>query len=116
MISLILATGSSVVALTTCVAPNSFAISSLLSSLSTAMIFVAPTSVAPWMTFSPTPPQPKTATLLPSSTFAALMTALTPVRTPQLTSAALSSGMSSRIFTIDVSCTTVYSENEETPV
>ena len=29
------------------------------------MIVVAPASRAPWITLSPTPPQPKTATLVP---------------------------------------------------
>src|SRR5437879_2073100 len=45
-----LASGSFLAAFTVCVAPNSFAILSLLSSRSTAMIFSAPASTAPWMT------------------------------------------------------------------
>src|SRR2546425_839952 len=59
-----LASGSLFPAFTVCVAPNSFAILSLLSSRSTAMIFSAPASTAPWMTLSPTPPAPKAATAL----------------------------------------------------
>ena len=50
----------------------------------------------------PTPPQPKTATVEPGSTFAVLSAAPTPVVTPQPISAARSSGMSSRIFTTRV--------------
>ena len=33
----------------------------------------APQSAAPWMTFRPTPPQPKTATVCPGRTFAVLI-------------------------------------------
>jgi hypothetical protein len=65
----------------------------LLSKISTAMMGSAPTSAAPWMQFNPTPPQPKTATLRPASTWAVLTTAPTPVSTPQPTSAACCSGI-----------------------
>ena len=37
------------------------------------MMREAPQSAAPWMTFSPTPPQPKTATVSPGRTFAVLI-------------------------------------------
>ena len=54
-----------------------------------------------------------TATVLPTSIFAVLCTAPTPVVTPQPMSAARSSGMSSRTFTIACSCTSMYSANDE---
>ena len=50
---------------------------------------------------------------MPGSTLAALNTAPTPVITPQPTSAATSSGISSSIFTIEFSCTSICSPNEE---
>jgi len=62
---------------------------------------------------SPTPPQPITATVAPGSTLAALNTAPTPVITPQPTSAARSSGISSSIFTIEFSCTSICSPNDD---
>jgi hypothetical protein len=80
------------------------------------MIVVAPARFAPWMTLSPTPPQPKTATLLPISTLAVLTTAPTPVMTPQPMSATFSSGASSRTFTIAVSWATKYWAKEDTPM
>ena len=43
----------------------------------------APTSRQPWMTFSPMPPSPNTATVDPGSTRAVLITAPMPVVTPQ---------------------------------
>jgi hypothetical protein len=66
------------------------------------------------MTFSPTPPAPKTATDAPSSTRAVFRTAPTPVITPQPTRQALSSGASGRIFTHAVSGTTVCSAKDPT--
>ena len=78
------------------------------------MIFSAPASTAPWMTLSPTPPAPNTATDAPGSTFAVLMTAPTPVITPQPTRQALSSGASLRIFTHPVSGMTVSSAKDPT--
>ena len=51
--------------------------------MSTPMIMSAPASRSPWMTLSPMPPSPKTIALAPSSTFAVLSTAPTPVVTPQ---------------------------------
>ena len=47
------------------------------------MIMLAPTSLAPWMTFRPMPPRPNTMTFEPGSTLAVLVTAPTPVVTPQ---------------------------------
>ena len=54
-------TGSPREAFTRWVAPKVRPISNLLSSISTATIMSAPAMAQPWMTFSPTPPQPKTA-------------------------------------------------------
>ena len=88
------------------VAPNSSAMSSLLSSMSTAMIVVAPAIADPCMQFSPTPPHPKTATDVPGSTPAVLIAAPTPVVTPQPTSAATSMGMSLSMGTAATSGTT----------
>jgi hypothetical protein len=51
--------------------------------MSTPMIMSAPTSLRPWMTFRPMPPRPKTMQLAPGSTLAVLVTAPTPVVTPQ---------------------------------
>ena len=47
------------------------------------MILSAPTIRAPWITLSPMPPSPNTATLAPGHTFAVLITAPMPVVTPQ---------------------------------
>ena len=77
------------------------------------MIRSAPASAAPLTADRPTPPQPITATVAPGSTLAALNTAPTPVMTPQPTSAARSSGMSSSIFTIAFSCTSICSPKED---
>ncbi len=49
---------------------------------------VAPEIADPWIQFSPTPLQPKTATVVPGWTHAMLMAALTPVVIPQPTRAA----------------------------
>src|SRR5258706_287958 len=59
----------------------------------------APAIARPWIAFSPTPPQPNTATVEPGSTLAVLNTAPTPVVTAQPTSAARSSGIFGSIFT-----------------
>src|SRR5438477_6322068 len=77
------------------------------------MIRSAPAKAAPLTADSPTPPQPITATVAPGSTLAALNTAPTPVITPQPTSAARSSGMSSSIFTIEFSCTSICSAKDD---
>ena len=64
--------------------------------------------------FKPTPPQPKTATREPASTFAVLATAPYPVRTAQLISAARSSGISFGITTQPDTGTTEYSAKDAT--
>ena len=51
--------------------------------MSTPMILLAPAMRAPWITFRPMPPRPKTTTFAPGSTFAVLITAPMPVVTPQ---------------------------------
>ena len=79
------------------------------------MIGWAPTSAAPCTTFSPTPPAPKTATDCPASTRAVLITAPTPVITPQPIRQARSSGMSASIGMQPLSGTTVHSAIEPTP-
>src|SRR5438552_5724493 len=66
------ATGSSLEASTTWVAPNSSAHVSFWGMTSTAMILPAPTRRAAWIVLSPTPPQPNTATLAPGGTLAPL--------------------------------------------
>ena len=53
-------------ALTVSVAPNRLANSSLWSCTSTAMILLALSIFAPWIAFSPTPPAPITATVMPA--------------------------------------------------
>ena len=70
---------------------------------------------APCTAFSPMPPQPKTATLLPILTLAALTTAPTPVITPQPSSAALSRGKSGGILTTAASGIVESCANVETP-
>ena len=106
-------TGSALLALIVSVAPSSRASSSFDCIVSMAMIRSAPASAAPLTADSPTPPQPITATVAPGSTLAALNTAPTPVITPQPTSAARSSGMSSSIFTIEFSCTSICSPKDD---
>ena len=73
----------------------------------------APASAAPFTADRPTPPQPMTATVEPAGTRAVLITAPTPVMTPQPTSVARSSGMSRSIFTSAFSCTTICSAKAE---
>ena len=88
--SLTCCTGSPSEAFTRSVAPQICASSSLLARVSMAMMRPAPAMAAPWTALSPTPPQPITATVLPGGTLAVLITAPTPVVTPQPISAALS--------------------------
>ena len=82
--------------------------------MSTATIGPAPTMRAAWITESPTPPQPMTATPAPGSTPAVRVTPPQPVSTAQPISAARSSGTSLRIGTATDSGTTACSANEET--
>src|SRR5438445_127065 len=72
-------TGSSLALLTTWVAPTRLAISSLPSNTSTPMICRAPPMRAPWTMASPTPPQPKTATVWPACRPEVRSAAQTPV-------------------------------------
>ncbi len=64
---------------------------------------------APWMALSPTPPAPKTTTLLPGVTCAVLKTAPTPVITAQPSSAHLSRGASAGSLTAALAGTTTSS-------
>src|SRR5215469_584059 len=113
VISLIASTGSTLEALITSVAPICLATSSLEESVSIAMTRSAPAMAAPLTAERPMPPQPNTATVEPAGTFAVLMTAPAPVMTPQPTSAATFSGMSSAIFTTAFSCTSNCSANDD---
>ena len=63
--------------------PNCSASGRLSALMSTPMMRSAPTRRAPWMTLSPIPPSPNTATFEPGSTLAVFMTAPKPVVTPQ---------------------------------
>ena len=72
------------------------------------MMVVAPAISAPCMTFSPTPPAPNTATVVPGWTCAVLMAAPTPVVTPQPTSAAWPNGTSLSMGTAAISGTVAY--------
>src|ERR1700758_1029338 len=71
------------VGLTKWVMPNFLPQSSLESLTSTPTILLAPTNLAPWITLRPMPPNPNTTTLAPGVTLAVLITAPTPVVTPQ---------------------------------
>src|SRR6185369_1780048 len=64
---------------------------------------------APCTMDNPTPPQPNTATVWPASSPAVRRAAPTPVRTPQPTRAARSSGMSGSIFTTEFSWSSIRS-------
>ena len=72
------------------------------------MIVVAPASRAAAITWSPTPPQPITATRSPMRTRAAWATAPKPVMTPQPSSAACHSATSSGIGMAPAAATTAY--------
>ena len=50
--------------------PNFSAKARFLGLISTPIILFAPTIRAPWMTFKPIPPKPKTTTFAPGSTLA----------------------------------------------
>lgn len=71
----------SLVGLMKSVAPIESAHFFLSSLVSMAMILLALLAAAPWMTARPTHPTPKTATVLPCSTFAVLVAAPYPVVT-----------------------------------
>ena len=80
------------------------------------MMRSAPAITAPWITESPTPPRPKTATDAPGSTFAVCSTAPIPVVTAQPSRQTLSSGASGRIFASAISGSTVHSAKVEVPM
>src|SRR5690606_5511699 len=113
--ALILSITAGSAALKHCVAPSSRALSSLASSMSTAITSTAPTALAASSDEKPTPPSPTTATLVPASTFAVLITAPAPVMTAQPNSAASSQGSVGSIFTADRRETTVYSAKAAQP-
>ena len=97
------------------VAPISLALSNLNSLLSIAIIFDAEEKIAPWITLSPTPPQPNTATEEPFSTLALFRTDPIPVITAQPIRQALFNGTSSEILTTEFSVTIVFWEKVPTP-
>ena len=99
-------------AMTTSVAPKAWARSPLASWVSTAMMRPAPASLAPMMMLSPTPPAPKTATVLPGRTWAVFSAAPTPVVTAQPISAATVRGTSFSRGTQHTAGTTVYSAKQ----
>ena len=104
-------TASPLPALMVSVAPNCFAISSLESTMSTATTRLAPAIRAPWITLSPTPPHPITATVSPWAIDAVFNAAPTPVSTPHPTSAATFRSTSLSIFTAEMAGMMAYSEN-----
>ncbi len=98
-----------------CVAPRCRASSNLAGSTSTTMIGSAPTSRAPMMLESPTPPAPKTSNGLPAASSTTLSTAPRPVMTAQPAIAAISGGTPSGTRTTDFSETTTRSAKQDTP-
>eukprot|EP00438_Fugacium_kawagutii_P001031 Skav205839 [mRNA] locus=scaffold160:424215:428029:- [translate_table: standard] len=84
--------------------------------MSMAKILAAPLILAPWITERPTAPKPKTATLLPPSTFSVFQAAPRPVETPQPSSEQTSRGAVSETLAHEMSATTVYSEKVEQPM
>ncbi len=111
----IASTGSVVRELTVWVAPIFFAVSSLRSSMSTAMIFAAPASRDPATAASPTPPQPMTATESPRPTWPVLMAAPMPAMTPQPSSPATSGATSGSTLVHWPEATRVFSANAPMP-
>ena len=97
------------------VAPNSRAQSSFLLSVSTAMIRLAPTSAAPAMAASPTPPQPITATVSSRVTAPVLIAAPMPAITPQPSSPATAGSAAGSTLVHWPSCTSVLSTNAPMP-
>ncbi len=91
----------------TSVAPSRRAMANFSGLVSMPMMRPAPAMTAPWMTDSPMPPSPKTATVAPGWTFAVFSTAPMPVVTPQPRRQTLSSGASGRILASAISGTTV---------
>src|SRR5699024_5628285 len=115
---LIPSTASVFAEFTVWVAPNLLACSSLASSMSTAMIVVAPANAAPAIAATPTPPQPMTATDSPSFTSPVLIAAPTPAMTPQPnrpTAAYCSGARYPSIFVHCPAATSVFSANAPIP-
>src|SRR3954447_18612380 len=112
---LIASTASVDLLLTVCVAPNCSAHASFRSSMSTAMIVVAPASFAPAIAASPTPPQPNTATDSPRRTAPVLMAAPTPAMTPQPSRPAAVAGACGSTLVHCPECTSVFSTNAPMP-
>ena len=108
-------TTSSSRALTVWVAPNSRAQSSFRLSVSTAMIRLAPTSAAPAMAASPTPPQPITATVSSRLTAPVLIAAPRPAITPQPSRPATAGSAAGSTLVHWPSCTSVLSANAPMP-
>src|SRR6201987_1954871 len=102
-------------ALTVGVAPNLRAPSSLVLSVSTAMIRLAPTSAAPAIAASPTPPQPITATVSARVTAAVLIAAPRPAITPQPSRPATAGSASGSTFVHWPAATSVLSANGPMP-
>ena len=97
------------------VAPSAVASGNFAVLTSIPMIRDAPLRTAPWITAMPTAPSPKTATVAPASTLAALRTAPMPVGTAQPITEAFESGASLLIFATAISGSTVYSLNVLVP-
>ncbi|MNL58709.1 hypothetical protein D3C87_1823690 [compost metagenome] len=84
--------------------------------MSIAMMRPALAILAPIIADKPIPPNPKIATVAPSSTFAVFSTAPIPVVTPQPKRQTCSSGALLGILAKEISGTTVYSEKVEVPI
>ncbi len=93
------------------VAPISLAFSSLNGTGSTATIWRAPASRAPWMAPEPTPPHPTTTTVSPGTTLARSTEEPKPVDSPQLMRAAAFIDTWEGILTSEASLAVTRSEN-----
>ena len=98
------------------VAPKTWASSNLDGLVSIAMMRPACASFAPWITASPMPPRPNTATESPGCTLAVFFTAPRPVVTPQPSRQTCSGFASGWTLASDTSATTVYSLKVEQPM
>ncbi len=100
---------------TASVAPSARAVSSLRSSMSTAMILAAPASRAPAIAAHPTPPQPMTATESPRETAPVFRTAPRPAMTPQPSRPATSGRTDGSTLVHWPACTSVFSAKAPMP-
>ena len=91
------------------------AIPVLVLQLVIAIVFFDPMAIEASRALSPTPPSPTTAILSSSLAFAVLITAPTPVTTPQPKRAACSKGMCLSILTSASLGRTAYSAKPATP-